>query len=89
MLRINGEKIILCKYPECKYSSVSFNRIIPGKRHSISQGFEYKYDISSHARMYTNLQSFRRHLKSHRSLFYDSCFWCYEGENHNLQAEVD
>ena len=38
---------------------------------------------------YANIQSFRRHLKSHHSCFYDSFARCYAGENHNCQEEVD
>ena len=86
---MNGERIFYCKYPE--YSSISFNRVLnhSWERHnSISQGFEYKCDISSCTRKYSNIQSFKRHLKSHHSWFYDSFVRPYAGDNHNRQAEV-
>ena len=88
---MNGERIFYCKYPECKYSSISFNRLLNNawERHSISQGFEYKCDISSCTRKYTNIQGFRRHHKSNPSWFYDSFIRRYAGENHNRQVEVD
>ena len=35
------------------------------------------------------MQSFRRHLKSHHSWFYDSFVRRFAGENHNCQVEVD
>ena len=90
-LRMNGERIFYCKYHECEYSSISFNRVLnhAWERHSISQGFEYKCDISSCTGKYTNMQSFRRHLKSHHSCFYDSFVRRFAGENHNCQLEVD
>ena len=81
---MNGERIFYCKYPE--YSSISFNRVLnhSWERHnSISQGFEYKCDISSCTRKYSNIQSFKRHLKSHHSWFYDSFVRPYAGDNHN------
>ena len=36
---MNDERIIYCKYPECEYSSISFNRVLLNhtwERHSIS-----------------------------------------------------
>ena len=35
---MKGERIIYCKYPECEYSSISFNRVLnhTWERHSIS-----------------------------------------------------
>ena len=88
---MNGERIFYCKYPECEYSSISFNRVLnhAWERHSISQGFEYKCDISSCTRKHTNIQGFRRHLKSHHSCFCDSFVWRYAGENDTRQVEVD
>ena len=88
---MNGERIFYCKCPECEYSSISFDRVLnhAWERHSISQCFEYKCDISSCTRKYANIQSFRRHLKSHHSWFYDSFVRRYTGENHNSQVEVD
>ena len=78
-------------FTECEYSSISFDRVLnhTWERHSISQGFEYKCDISNCTRKYANIQSFRRHLKSHHSWFYDNFVRCYAGENHNRQVEVD
>ena len=35
------------------------------------------------------MQSFRRHLKSYHSWFYDSFVRRFAGENHNCQVEVD
>ena len=87
---MNGERIFYCKYPECEYLSISFNRVLNNtwERHSISQGFEYKCDISCCTRKYANIQSFRRNLKSHHNWCYDSFVQRYAGGNHNRQAEI-
>ena len=86
---MNGETIFYCKYPECEYSSISLNKVLnhTWERHSISQDFEYKCDISSCTRKYTNIQSFRRHLKV-IIVGFDSFLQRYARENHNRQ-EVD
>ena len=62
-----------CRNLGCLYGSVSFNKILSHTwdKHSLAQNFSFKCEISSCTNRYTNLQSFRRHVKSKHCWFFE------------------
>ena len=62
-----------CRNLGCLYESVSFNKILSHTwdKHSLAQNFSFKCEISSCTNRYTNLQSFRRHVKSKHCWFFE------------------
>ena len=57
----------------CLYESVSFNKVLSHTwdKHSLTRNFSFKCQISSCKRRYTNLQSFRRQVKSKHCWFFE------------------
>ena len=55
-----------CRFKDCNYTTSNFNRLMNHcwDKHSLDQGFAYKYDVSSCSSKFTNIQILRRHLKS-------------------------
>ena len=66
----------LCQFEPCTYRTDSFKRLLRHSwdKHSLSRNFKYKCNISNCPRTYTNVQSFRRHLKSSHQWFYEINF---------------
>ena len=64
----------LCQFEPCQFQSSSYRRLLrhTWDKHALLPNFKYHCKISDCPRTYTNSQSFRRHVKSHHSWFYDS-----------------
>ena len=62
-----------CRNLGCPYESVSFNKIRSHTwdKHSLAQNLSFKYEISSCTKRCTNLQNFRRSVKSKHYWFFD------------------
>ena len=61
-----------CKF-NCSFKSPIFNRVLQHSwdKHSLQAGFSYICDISSCCKQFTNLQSYRRHVKSKHVWFFE------------------
>ena len=77
-----------CRNSDCHYESFSFNRLLSHTwdKHSLSPNFQFKCSISSCTRLYTNLQSFRRHVKAKHQWFFEKHMQYFQKETEeNLQ----
>ena len=65
-------EIFPCKL-NCSFKSPIFNRVLQHScdKHSLQAGFSYICDISSCCKQFTNLQSYRRHVKSKHVWFFE------------------
>ena len=65
-------EIFPCKF-NCSFKSPIFNRVLQHSwdKHSLQAGFSYICDISSCCKQFTNLQSYRRHVKSKHVWFFE------------------
>ena len=65
-------EIFPCKF-NCSFKSPIFNRVLQDSwdKHSLQAGFSYICDISSCCKLFTNLQSYRRHVKSKHVWFFE------------------
>ena len=82
-------KKFLCQFTPCCYQTDCFKRLLrhTWDKHALSPNFKYICNISSCTRSYTNCQSFRRHLKSSHTWFYETNF---QTENKDLlEDEAD
>ena len=73
MIQNRTKRKFKCRNLGCPYESVSFNKILAHTwdKHSLDHNFSFKCEISSCTKRYTNLQSFRRHVKSKHCWFFE------------------
>ena len=86
-------QIFHCKVEPCQYISQNFNKTLnhTWDKHGLRPGFFYKCEISDCTRRYTNIQSFRRHVKEKHVWFYDKHLRRYERGSlrHDILMPVD
>ena len=77
-----------CKFYD--FTTLNFNRLLnhTWEKHSLDTGFSYLCDISSCTSKYTNIQSYRRHIKAKHSWFFERYVKRYENKNER-DAEID
>lgn len=68
-----SNNIFHCKYRNCRHYSSRFNHLLNHvwDRHKNYLNFRYACGISSCSSAYTNLQSYKRHVKSKHKWFYE------------------
>ena len=68
-----SNNVFHCRYRNCQYYSVSFNRLLNHiwDRHKNDLNFKYVCGISNCTSSYANQQSFRRHAKSKHKRFFE------------------
>ena len=79
-----------CRFKDRNYTTSNFNRLMNHcwDKHSLDQGFAYKYDVSSCSSKSTNIQILRRHLKSKHLWFHEKYLRRY-GRVENENADLD
>ena len=77
-----------CKF--CDFTTLNFNKLLNHiwDKHSIDTGFSYLCDISSCTNKYTNIQSYRRHIKAKHNWFFERYLKRYENNN-GRDVEID
>ena len=68
-----GIRKFRCKFVQCTYESASFNKVLSHiwDKHGLSPNFSFKCEISCCTRAYSNLQSYRRHVKAKHTWFFE------------------
>ena len=86
-------QVFPCKVESCQSISQNFNKTLnhTWDKHGLRPGFFYKCEISDCTRRYTNIQSFRRHVKEKHVWFYDKHLRRYERGSlrHDILMPVD
>ena len=82
-----------CKVEPCQYISQNVKKNLnhTWDKHGLRPGFFYRCEISDCIRRYTNIQSFRRHVKAKHVWFYDKHLRRYERGSlrHDILMPVD
>ena len=62
-----------CTFDNCEYETTFFNRLLVHiwDKHSLVPGFSHKCNISSCPKVYTNIRSFKNHLKCSHPWFFE------------------
>ena len=86
-------QIFDCKAEPCQYISQNFNKTLnhTWDKYCLRPRFFYRCEISDCTRRYTNIQSFRRHVKEKHAWFYDKHLRRYEigSLRHDILMPVD